>query len=298
MRNLVAIGGTVVLLVSSQLACCRITMPTIEIDVPEIEAGPLREKEETIPLPSADSVRIEVLFGAGELAIAPGATDDLMTASFLYNVEEWEPEMTYEDDVLTIRQGDPTTDWGWPTDDGYRNEWELAFSPAIPLEVEVKAGAGSGELDLSGLQLTELDLELGAGEFSVRFDEPNAAEMGRLDLDAGASQLELSGAGYASPRRMVVRSGAGDATLELTGEWSRSADIDVTAGVGQVTLRLPDDVGVRVDVEGGLASVKASGLRRSGDAYVNDAYGEAEIELDITVTAGVGQVNLIQVSND
>jgi hypothetical protein len=55
---------------------------------------------------------------------------------------------------------------------------------------------------------------------------------------------------------------------------------------------------VRVEVEGGLSNVDVSGLRRSDDAYVNDAYGEADIELDISITAGIGQIDLTEVSND
>jgi len=49
---------------------------------------------------------------------------------------------------------------------------------------------------------------------------------------------------------------------------------------------------VRVEVEGGLTNIETSGLRSTGGAYVNDAYGEAEIELNIEVTTGIGQVDL------
>jgi predicted membrane protein len=116
--------------------------------------------------------------------------------------------------------------------------------------------------------------------------------MSRFTLDVGAANLEIEGAGNASPEKMIVQGGAGKITLDLTGDWANSADIEVTSGVGQLDLRLPDDVGVRVNVQGGLSNVEATGLSRSGEAYVNNAYGEAEIELNIEVTTGVGQVDL------
>jgi len=56
-------------------------------------------------------------------------------------------------------------------------------------------------------------------------------------------------------------------------------------------------VGVQVEMEGGLTNVEVSGLRRTDDAYVNDAFGEAETELHIQVTAGIGNIRLIEVSN-
>lgn len=287
------------LLVGSQLACCVFTLPqvpTIEVNVPTIEVGEMLERQETIPLQDAESAAVEIIFGAGELDVEAGASDQLFSGDFRYNVAEWEPEVAYEDGVLTIEQGSTDAEWGVPSG-STRNEWKLTFSPEIPLEMEVKVGAGKGDLDFTGLQLTGLDLDLGAGDFELLFDEPNEAEMDRFVLNAGASRLEVFGLGYASPEEIVVQGGVGDITLDFTGTWLRSADVRITAGVGAVTLHLPDDVGVRVEVGGGLSSVDASGLDREGDAYVNDAFGEAEVELRIHVTTGIGALRLLEVSN-
>ena len=300
MRRIATLLAAAVLM-GSTLACCITTnIPGININVrvPTLEVGPLQEKEESIPLDGTEPVAVDILFGAGELEIQAGEEDELFSGHFKYNVEEWEPEISYDDDQLVIRQGSSDEDWGFPTDEGVRNEWDLALSPAVPLEIELKIGAGEGEWDFGGLQLEELDIELGAGDFTAYFGEPNEIEMRDLDINAGASKLQIFDVGNASPKRMAVKGGVGDITLELTGEWANSASIDVTTGVGSLTLRVPDNVGVRVDVEGGLSNIDVSGLHRSGDAYVNDVYGEAEVELDIAVKTGVGQVNLIEVPND
>ena len=286
------------LLLGSQLACCAITLPQMpKINVPTVQVGEMRDEQERIPLADAESVTVEIFFGAGELEIEAGNSGDLFSGHFRYNVEQLEPEVTYEDGVLSIRQGDIGEDWGIPTGN-VRNEWELEFSPEIPLELDLDIGAGGGELDLTGLQLAALNMDMGAGDFEVRFGEPNQAEMSDLTLDTGASKLEVRGIGHANPGRVEVQGGVGDITLDFTGAWSHSADVQVTAGVGSITLRLPDDVGVWVEVEGGLSSVSTSGLEREGDAYVNDAFGKVETELRIQVTTGVGAVSLIQVSNE
>ena len=299
MRQIMIIVAALLLL-GSQMACCNITLPQlpdVEINVPTIEVGDVQDEREAIPLSGAESATVEVVFGAGKLEIEAGTSDQLFSGRFRYNVERWAPEVTYEDDVLTIEQGGTEEDWGIPTGN-VRNEWELEFSPEIPLEMDLKVGAGDGELDLTGLQLAGLDLDVGAGDFEVRFDEPNEADMSHLTLDAGASRLEVTGIGHAGPEQVNVQGGIGDMTLDLTGAWPGSADVKITAGVGSVTLRLPDDVGVRVETEGGLTSVDASGLRRTGDAYVNDAFGETDTELRVQITAGVGSIRLVEVSND
>jgi hypothetical protein len=57
-------------------------------------------------------------------------------------------------------------------------------------------------------------------------------------------------------------------------------------------VQLPSEIGVRVNAEGGLGQINAEGLQREGDAYVNDAYGDSDVTLDVDVRGGVGQINL------
>jgi len=300
MRNGIAVLLAGLMLIGSQCMCCQITLPElpeIEINVPTVAVGDLQDRREAIPLGDAGSATVDVLFGVGDLEIESGASDELFSGHFRYNVESWAPEVEHDGDRLTIKQGGTQQDWGIPTGN-IRNDWDLKFSPDIPLRMNLDLGAGEGALDFTGLQIEELDLDMGAGDFEIRFDEPNEARMGQITLDTGASKLDVVGIGHAGPEEVTVQGGVGDITLDFTGDWPRSCEARVTSGVGSITLRLPDDVGVRVSVEGGLTNVEASDLRRSGDDYVNDAFGEAEIELQIELTTGVGSVRLIEVSNE
>jgi hypothetical protein len=51
-------------------------------------------------------------------------------------------------------------------------------------------------------------------------------------------------------------------------------------------------MGARVEAGTRLGRVNAEGLRKEGDAYVNDAYGDSDATLKVEVTGGVGQINL------
>ena len=294
MKHIVLILS-VCLLLGSQIACCTIMLPSIpdiRINVP-VKVGEMQSRQETVPLSETELATVEVLFGSGSLKVKAGDSDDLFSGRFRYNIEEWEPQVTYKDGVLVVEQGGSPIS---PPGD-VRNTWELEFSPEIPLEMDLKAVGALGDMDFTGLQLTRLDLDLGAGDFDVRFDKPNGVEMSNLTLDAGASQLNVTGIGNAGPKRMTVQGGAGEITLDFTGAWPQSADVRITAGVGAITLYLPDDVGVRVEPEGKLTNVNVDGLRRRGSAYVNDAFGEAETELRIKVTTGFGTLHLAEVRN-
>ncbi|MGD8996583.1 MAG: toast rack family protein [Anaerolineae bacterium] len=289
-----AIALAALALLISTLAC-TITpqIPDIRINVPTIEVGELQEERRSVPLSGTEPVDVDILFGAGRLELEAGVPDDLLSGYFRYNVERWAPEITFEGSELTIRQGGDEDAWGIPSGN-IRNRWELEFSPSLPLEMDLRAGAGEGELDLTDLMISSLDVDIGAGDFALRFDKPNAVAMDHLTLDTGASKIEVVGVGNANLQTMRLQGGVGDVSLDLTGGWSRSAEITVRAGAGALTLRLPKNVGVEVETRGGLTNVEAYGLRQMGSTYTNDAFGETEIELRVSVTTGVGNVRLIE----
>jgi hypothetical protein len=290
-RSLAAALAAIVVIASAH-SCCRVSFLGLDVEVPGDLVGETREDREAIPLGTAQEVAVELGFGAGELAIRPGAAEDLLRGRFLYNVADWAPEITYEEDLLVVEQGRSVAGWSMLTG-AARNEWELEFSPAALLDMAVAVGAGDADLDLTGLQLQRLDLDFGAGDFSVRFGSPNGATLSRFDLQAGASDTDVTGIGNASPREMLVQGGVGKMELDFRGEWTASADVTVSAGVGAITILLPQDVAVRLDVEGGLSNVSASGLDVDGGVYVNEAYGGVDRQLSVHVTTGVGSVQLV-----
>jgi hypothetical protein len=40
------------------------------------------------------------------------------------------------------------------------------------------------------------------------------------------------------------------------------------------------------------SEINAKGFRREGDSYVNEAYGDSEVTLNVEVQGGVGEINL------
>jgi hypothetical protein len=114
---------------------------------------------------------------------------------------------------------------------------------------------------------TDLVVQMGAGESD-------------LDLDS----LTLTG--------LKVQMGAGKTTVDLTGDYAKDFDSRIQGGVGEATVMLPSEVGVKAKAQGGLGKINAEGLERVGDSYVNDAYGESNVTLNVDVQGGVGEINL------
>lgn len=110
-----------------------------------------------------------------------------------------------------------------------------------------------------------------------------------LDMGAGPSDLQLAGLSLTG---LDIRLGAGKSTVDLSGGLTRDLDVNINTGAANITVRLPRDVGVRVEVEAGVGRIEASGLRHDWNVYTNEAYGTSEVTLQINIVAGIGQINL------
>ena len=234
-----------------------------------VRVGELRTESETVELGGAASVRVEIEMAAGELDVSGGAAE-LLKADFTYNVAELKPEVDYSGGTLAVRAPDVSTGIGslWDAGD-YRYEWDLRLNDDVPMDMQVGLGAGPSNLRLGTLSLTRLEVTRGAGEVVI----------------------DLSGS--TSLTRLNVGGGAGAVTVDLTGDWQNDLEATIEGGVGKRTLILPAGVGVRVKVEVGLGGVDATGLTKDGDYYVNDAYGQSAVTLNIQVEGGVGETELI-----
>jgi len=111
----------------------------------------------------------------------------------------------------------------------------------------------------------------------------------RVEVGAGESRLALGGLTLTG---LDVSSGAGPTLLDLTGDWRRSLSGRVAAGAGDLTLRLPRGVGVKVEVDQGWGELEADGFLRRDGAYVNPAYGEAPVTIELRVEQGAGNARL------
>jgi hypothetical protein len=145
-------------------------------------------------------------------------------------------------------------------------------------ELTVEQGSDEG-VRLGGEARNEWDLRCN-DEVPTELRVEMGAEESDLDLDS----LTLTG--------LDLEMGAGKTTVDLTGDYGQDLDVSIEGGVGEATVQLPSEVGVRVRAEGGLGKINAEGLQREGGSYVNDAYGDSEVILQVDVQGGVGQINL------
>lgn len=113
-----------------------------------------------------------------------------------------------------------------------------------------------------------------------------------LRVDAGACKGELDLSALKIDR-LALKAGAGDITLRL-GSQGFPGRVTVGTGASQVTISVPRDAGLRITVEGALAShnFEEAGLTRSGRVWETPGYAAAATRYEIDIDAGVSHIRL------
>jgi hypothetical protein len=125
-------------------------------------------------------------------------------------------------------------------------------------------------------------------EWDLRLSEDLPVDLG-VQMGGGVGNLDLD---TLTLTGLNLDVGAGVSRVDLAGDWDRDLSAVIRGGAGQVTVLLPSQVGVRVEAGTRLGRVNADGLRREGQAFVNDAYGDSDVTLEVEVKGGAGQINL------
>ncbi len=160
-----------------------------------------------------------------------------------------------------------------------------AWEPGIDYEVV----GDSGELSVQQRGLDEgIPTRDVRNEWDLRLNDRVPVDL-TVQMGGGVGNLDLDNLALAGLNLDV---GAGSTRVDLSGDWGRDLSAVVRGGAGQVTVLLPSRMDARVEAGTRLGRVNAEGLRKEGDAYVNDAYGDSDATLKVEVTGGVGQINL------
>lgn len=234
-------------------------------------------------------------YAAGALRLAAGRPAELYRMDVLYDGDRYLPVSDFDAARGDVLLGLRTSGAGGlrvRTGSQLRQTASVTFSPRSDLALDVTLGAVDGDLELGGLRLTDLALQAGASRATVRFSQPNAARCRAATLSAGAAELSVLGLGNSRCDRIAFEGGVGRVTLDFGGAWTSSSRVEVKMALGEVALRLPRQVGVRITLDRFLASFEPQGLVRRGASYLSPGYDQAARHLDIDVTTAVGGVTI------
>lgn len=192
------------------------------------------------PLDDATSAKFDLDFSVGNVDMrALSDSNTLINADLRYIGEvDFESSSTNGEKLVTLTSRNDSRNFFdflsfsfIDSSDQNSLRWQIRLSPSIPLALNLKGGVGTNTLDLGGVQLSSLRYDGGVGESTI-------------SLPSGSYDLDLN-------------AGVGGLSVKFADD--TAVDASIVGGVGRVTLDLPDNAPVRLEVEETLGDIDMPG---------------------------------------
>ncbi len=207
---------------------------------PTLRVGDLQTESQAVAGDGAQSVRVEINLGAGDLLVRGGA-EKLMEADFTYNVARLKPQVKYTSGNLSVRQPEIEGMPNLVNISDFRNEWDLRLHDGTPLSLTLNLGGSNSDLRLAGLALTRLDVNMGAGTSTLDLNGDWARDLD-VTVDSGAANISVR-----LPQNVGVRVevDAGPTVVDAP-DMTKNGNVYTNAayGVSPVTLNVKMDAGI------------------------------------------------------
>lgn len=221
--------------------------------------------KKSIEIDKAKETKTDIYFFAGNLNINT-STDKLAECFYGYKNGFLRPEMTYSEvgktGYLSIKSEEQ--DKGIDEND---NKWNLSLNKDIKNDVAIKLRAGEANINLEGSRLN-------------RFE---------YNMTAGKSNINLKNTSVPQVKFHLL---AGEAHINLAGKWHNDGLAEIKGGVGEITVKVPYNTGVRISVSGVLGDVNIPFFRKDGNVYTNDSFEKTKYTIFLNISGGIGQINV------
>lgn len=248
-------------------------------------------------LDRADPLQVVVEFGVGRFRVGPADGPQLYRVGLTYLDEHFDPDVSYEPEDGILRIAVEGRNRGVNLGDVKHNRQRLdiALTREIPVDLELSFGAVEADIELGGLSLRSARVHTGASETTIGFGEPNRVACDQLAMELGAAAFEAYGLGNSRCRSIEVKGAVGEIVLDFSGDWPAGTEIrvDANVGLGEVRLRVPERVGVRLDVDRFLARLDLEGLTKRGSTYFSADYDRAPAKLIVNANAAFGSIAVV-----
>ena len=222
-------------------------------------------------LDDAKSAYVNIESSVGKLTIDSLSDDKLFIEGKIYSVEQEKITESYKisDDKINYYLGSEFDTGNINNFSDFNNNerlsWELNLTEEIPLFLDISLGVGESELDLSDLQISEFNLNMGVGQTT-------------LTLPNGQYQAQIDG-------------GVGQTIIHLPDEGE--IELNVDGGVGEIRIYIPENMPAKIYVDRGIAGLDIpSSYNQDDDVYTSPNFSEKKDHLVIYISQGIGNISI------
>ncbi len=226
-----------------------------------------------VPLDGASSLTTNVRVDAGRVDLGPtlpagdplatgvAMRADVITPNTAPSMVNWYPSQGDNAflDIATTSTSLPATVLRWIREPG-ATEWDIALTPDVPLDLQVDVLRGAARIDLTGMTLTDLQVQVGVGSVEIVTD--GASGSGSVRIGVGDARILV-------PEGTPLRIDTGGST-SILGSDGFNWDGGSLVNAAWQELSNPAD-GLSLVVEAGAGSVNLVTLYRADSPTVGDS---------------------------
>lgn len=155
--------------------------------------------------------------------------------------------------------------------------------------VRYRSAAGHGTLSIEQPSGSHAHMGASKYQWDLRLNRDVPVDM-HVHFGAGDATLNL---GSLTLRSVEVDMGVGKLNMDLRGSPKRNYDVSIRGGVGEATVRVPSDVGVYGEAQGGIGEIRTTGMHQDGRRYFNSAYEHSKVTIHLDIRGGIGAIRVI-----
>jgi hypothetical protein len=233
-----------------------IQAPTAEAPPPTAEAPPPGTKSAVAT--ATGPMQLSVDLQEGSFTIKPGEPNGRVQVEGRFSEALYEltqrTETANGKPRTSIRFRSKAPAWarmlaGIGNDDN-QPELTLLIPPAVPIDLALNVSMGESRIDLGGLTLSELGLDLSMGNHEVDFRQPVVDGVKHLRLSARMGNVSVENLGNARAKSVDASGSMGNLTADLGGAWQpgSESELSFTQSMGEVRVNVPTKVRLEADV--------------------------------------------------
>ncbi len=154
--------------------------------------------------------------------------------------------------------------------------WDVALNSGVPLDLEASNGTGSTHIDLTGFQLSALNLSSGTGSVEVALPSSQTSYSGYISTGTGSLNLTIPDGAAVS---LTVSTGTGSANLDLPD----GAAVQLVASTGTGSVNVPSFLK--------RTTQPSQGVGQNG-TWQSDNFEGADQRIVINYSGGTGSLNV------
>ena len=239
-------------------------------------------------------IRASVRYGAGSLFISPGRPGQLYALDLAYDAEAFRPVESFTNGRLELGVESARESRRFNLDTDADSQMRVELGTGIAYLLDVEFGAGEARIDLGGLQLADLSLSAGASKTRLDVSQANPQILPHAELEIGASEFTARGLGNLRVQRLEAAVGVGEVTLSFDGAGVESGAVEIQLGLGDLTIEVPEEIGIRVDKDSFLASFDAPDLEERGGSWYSSNWDSAEQRLTFEIDTAFGSIRFVR----